>query len=104
MAQVILGGVGQAIGGPLGATVGALVGRSLDQRLVASLEPARERGPRLEALKVQGSAEGAPMACVFGRARVIGQVIWAARFLEDRHTSTGGKGGPRTVEYGYSLS
>jgi hypothetical protein len=44
------------------------------------------------------------MACVFGRARVTGQVIWAARFLEGRNTSSGGKGGPRTVEYDYSLS
>jgi hypothetical protein len=44
------------------------------------------------------------MACVFGRARVTGQVIWAARFLEGRRTSSAGKGGPRTVEYDYSLS
>ncbi|MBU2040530.1 MAG: glycoside hydrolase/phage tail family protein [Alphaproteobacteria bacterium] len=104
MAQMILGGFGQAIGGPVGAVIGASIGRSLDQRAIAGLEPAPQRGPRLETLKVQGAAEGAPMACVFGRARVTGQVIWAARFLEGRNTSSGGKGGPRTVEYDYSLS
>ena len=104
MAQVILGGLGGAIGGTLGATIGGLLGRSLDQGLIAGLTPARQRGPRLEGLKVQGTAEGAPMACVFGRARVTGQVIWAARFQEDRRTSSASKGGPRTVEYGYSLS
>lgn len=104
MAQMILGGVGQAIGGPIGAVIGSTLGRMIDQRVVSSLEPARQRGPRLETLKVQGTAEGAPMACVFGRARVTGQVIWAARFLEARRTSSGGKGGPRTVEYDYSLS
>jgi len=104
MAQMILSGVGQAIGGPIGAAVGATLGRAIDQRAISSLEPARQRGPRLETLKVQGTAEGAPMACVFGRARVTGQVIWAARFLEGRNTSSGGKGGPRTVEYDYSLS
>lgn len=104
MAQVILGGLGGAIGGTLGATIGGLLGRSLDQGLVAGLTPARQRGPRLEGLKVQGTAEGAPMACVFGRARVTGQVIWAARFQENRRTSSASKGGPRTVEYGYSLS
>ncbi|MDP3370545.1 MAG: glycoside hydrolase/phage tail family protein [Brevundimonas sp.] len=104
MAQMILSGVGQAIGGPIGAVIGSTLGRMIDQRIVSSLEPARQRGPRLETLKVQGTAEGAPIACVFGRARVTGQVIWAARFLEARRTSSGGKGGPRTVEYDYSLS
>lgn len=104
MAQVILGAVGGAVGGPLGAAIGGLLGRSVDQWAIAGLEPARQRGPRLEALKVQGTAEGSPLACVFGRARVTGQVIWAARFRESRTTRRGGKGGPRTTEYGYSLS
>ncbi len=104
MAQMMLGTVGQAIGGPVGAVIGATLGRVVDQWVVAGLEPARQRGPRLEALRVQGSAEGAPMACVFGRARVTGQVIWAARFLEGRQTSSAGKGRPRTAEYDYSLS
>ncbi|TPW06751.1 MAG: protein transfer agent (GTA) orfg15, like protein [bacterium] len=104
MSQMILGGVGQVIGGPIGAVIGSTLGRMIDQRVVSSLEPARQRGPRLETLKVQGTAEGAPLACVFGRARVTGQVIWAARFLEGRRTSSGGKGGPRSVAYDYSLS
>ena len=60
MAQVILGGVGQAIGGPIGAVIGSTLGRMIDQRAIASLEPARQRGPRLETLKVQGTAEGEP--------------------------------------------
>jgi hypothetical protein len=104
MAQVILTSVGQAVGGPIGAVIGSTLGRAIDQRVMSGLEPARQRGPRLETLKVQGTAEGAPMAAVFGRARVTGQMIWAARFLEGRNTSAGGKGGPRTVEYDYSLS
>ncbi|MGZ9098272.1 MAG: baseplate multidomain protein megatron [Brevundimonas sp.] len=104
MAQVILTSVGQAVGGPIGAVIGSTLGRVIDQRAIAGLEPARQSGPRLETLKIQGAAEGAPMACVFGRARVTGQVIWAARFLEGRNTSSGGKGGPRTIEYDYSLS
>jgi broad specificity phosphatase PhoE len=104
MAQVILSSVGQAVGGPIGAVIGSMVGRAIDQRMISSLEPARQKGPRLETLNVQGTAEGGPMAAVFGRARVTGQMIWAARFLEGRKTSAGGKGGPRTVEYDYSLS
>ncbi|KQW82655.1 baseplate multidomain protein megatron [Brevundimonas sp. Root1279] len=104
MAQVILSEVGGSIGGPIGRVIGSTIGSMIDQRVVASLEPARQKGPRLDGLKVQGTGEGAPMACVFGRARLAGQVIWAARFSESRKTSSGGKGGPRTVEYGYSLS
>lgn len=104
MAQVVLSGIGQAVGGGIGQAVGAVVGANLDRAFVAGLQPARQRGPRLEGLKVQSSAEGAPMACVFGRARITGQVIWAARFLEKKHTQSAGKGGPRTVDYAYSLS
>jgi hypothetical protein len=104
MAQMILGAAGGALGGPVGATFGSLAGRLLDGAAIARLEPPRQRGPRLQGLQVQGAAEGAPLPCVFGRARVTGQVIWAARFLESRRTSSGGKGGPRTVEYGYTLS
>ena len=104
MAQVVLSGVGQALGGTPGAMLGNILGRSLDQAAIAGLQPARQRGPKLEGLKLQGTSDGAPMACVLGRARVVGQVIWAARFLENRNTTSAGKGGPRTVEYGYSLS
>ena len=104
MAQVVLGGIGQSLGGAPGAMLGNFIGRGIDQAVVAGLQPARQRGPRLEDLKLQSTSEGAPMACILGRARAVGQVMWAARFLEDRHTSSAGKGGPRTVEYGYSLS
>jgi hypothetical protein len=104
MAQVVLSAVGQSVGGPVGRVIGATIGRAIDSRVIGSLSPARQVGPRLEALKVQGTAEGAPMACVFGRARVTGQVIWAARFLEGKAKGRAGKGGPKTVDYVYSLS
>jgi len=103
MAGTVLGAVGGAVAGPLGAAVGRALGGVLDARLIGSLAPVR-RGPRIEALKVQGTAEGAPTAWVAGRARVTGQVIWAARFLEDRRTESAGKGGPRTETSAYSLS
>ncbi|WP_298160540.1 glycoside hydrolase/phage tail family protein [Brevundimonas sp.] len=104
MAQVILGGVGGLIGGGAGRALGGALGGVVDRGLIGALSPARQRGPRLETLRIQSTAEGAPMACVFGRARVTGQMIWAARFLERRNESGGGKGGPRTVDYAYSLS
>ncbi len=104
MAQVILGGVGGIVGGGVGRAIGAALGGVVDRGIVGALSPTRQVGPRLETLKIQTTAEGTPMACVFGRARVTGQVIWAARFLERRNSSGGGKGGPRTVDYAYSLS
>ncbi|WP_278069677.1 baseplate multidomain protein megatron [Brevundimonas sanguinis] len=104
MAQVLLGGLGGMAGvSSLGLLAGGLLGRALDDRLIAGLSPARQVGPRLEGLKLQSSAEGAPMACVFGRARVTGQVIWAARFLERKEKRSAGKAG-KTVDYAYSLS
>lgn len=106
MAQVILGGIGRALGGLLGGAIGSALGGALDRAVVSSLQPARQVGPRLRELQLMGAAEGAPMAAVFGRARVAGQVIWAARFKEKRveRQAGGGKGGPKTVEYQYSLS
>ncbi|MNK62758.1 hypothetical protein D3C87_819450 [compost metagenome] len=104
MAQVILSNVGQQVGGPIGQFIGSTIGKAIDNRVIASLSPARQKGPRLEGLSLQSSADGAPMGCVFGRARVVGQVIWAARFLETKHKRSGGKGGQKTVEYEYSLS
>ena len=103
MAQVVLSAVGQQVGGGIGRVIGATIGRAIDNRVVGSLGPARQIGPRIETLKVQGTAEGSPMACVFGRARVTGQVIWAARFLEGKTKGRAGKGGPKTVDYVYSL-
>ena len=104
MAQVVLGGIGGAVGGGVGRVIGATLGRMADGALIGALSPARQVGPRLDGLKIQGTAEGAPMPCVFGRARVAGQVIWAARFQERRTEQRGGKGGPKTVDYDYSLS
>ena len=104
MAQVVLGGIGQAFGGGVGRIIGSTLGAMFDRSLVAGLEVPRQRGPRLSTLALQGAAEGSPMAFVLGRARVTGQLIWAARFREGRKTSSAGKGGPRVVEYDYSLS
>ncbi len=104
MAQVVLGGVGAALGGGVGRAIGSALGGVVDRGLLGALSPSKQLGPRLETLRVQSTADGAPMACAFGRARVTGQMIWAARFLERRNQSGGGKGGPKTVDYAYSLS
>ncbi|WP_300379344.1 glycoside hydrolase/phage tail family protein [Henriciella sp.] len=92
--------LGQQISGAaIGSALGGLAGRSID----AALTPAAE-GPRIEALHLMESRDGAGMASVYGRARVGGQLIWASRFKERRHERSAGKGGPEIAEYSYSVS
>jgi hypothetical protein len=109
MAQMILQQVGAAFGGPVGAWLGRTLGGAIDNSVINGLTPAQAKGPRLAGLQMGSTAEGAPMAAVYGKVRVGGQVIWAARFTERRaaQASAGGKGGPssaRSYRYAYSLS
>ena len=106
MAQVTLTAIGSALGGAAGAAVGSTLGALVDRAAVDALRPTRPVGPRLTGLQLSSAAEGAPMPAVFGRARVAGQVIWAARFRERliEERTGGGKGGPRTERAAYSLS
>jgi hypothetical protein len=120
MAQVILGAAGSALGASLlpqglsllGATVsgaalgsmaGAIAGAAVDGLVMGALAPTRQ-GPRLQQLYIQGSSEGTPLPVVYGRARVAGQVIWAARFGESSATQRSGKGTPRSQTFSYTLS
>lgn len=105
MAQLILSSVGAALGGPVGGFVGAMLGRAVDNAVIGALSPSRAVGPRIPELRLTGAAEGAPVPCVFGRGRVGGQVIWAARFRERRiEGRVGGSKGQKTTAYAYSLS
>ena len=92
---------GRAISGAaIGRAAGAMAGRALSHYLTGPAE-----GPRLKALHVMEASEGAGVPSVYGRMRVSGQLIWAARLRERRTTqSAGGKGGPKVNEYSYSVS
>ena len=122
MATIVLGAVGGLVGAGFGGSVlglsgavigraiGATLGRVIDQRLMGAGSETVEVG-RIERFRLLGASEGAPVAQVFGRARVSGQVIWATRFLETRSESEsgGGKGTSRApettvVSYSYSVS
>jgi len=62
-------------------------------------------GPRLRQFQLMGSRDGAPIARVFGRVRLAGQVIWASRLKETASTTRAdGKGGPKQKDYSYSIS
>ncbi len=119
MAALVLGAAGSALGGAIlpgsvsvlgasigGASIGGMLGAVAGAGIDAALFGPRYEGPRIEALHLQTSTEGAGIARVFGRMRVAGQVIWAARFQETVTTERrGGKGGgARVRDYSYTLS
>ena len=104
MAALLLSTAGAAAGGavfgPTGAIagrlIGALAGNAIDRALFSSHRDVALEGPRLADLTVMASTEGAPIARVYGRARLAGQVIWATHLqevLNTRSETTGGGGG-----------
>ncbi len=118
MATLLLSAAGAAVGGlfnapilgltgtVIGRAVGATLGRVIDQRLLGSGSQPIETG-RTDRLRITGASEGAPIAQLYGRMRLGGQVIWSTQFLERKKTSGGGKGAapkPSTTTYSYSVS
>lgn len=96
----------QSWGRYFGRMAGAYAGRYVDDALFTRTR--RSEGPRMTALHVQASEEGASIPLVYGRVRIAGQVIWAARLKERREIvrSGGGKsnGGSTRAEWRYTLS
>lgn len=102
MATLILGALGGTIGGALLGPVGALAGRALGALGGSAIDSLvlnpgqRVEGPRLTEFGTMTSTEGAALPRLYGRARLSGQVIWAAPVQEVVSTQTqasGGKGG-----------
>ena len=117
MATLLLSAAGAAIGSGfggavlglsgavIGRAVGATIGRSIDQRILGGGSDPVEVG-RIDRLRLTGASDGAPVAQVWGRMRIAGQVIWATEFRENVARRGGGKGvpQPKLSEYSYSLS
>lgn len=119
MATILLSAAGAAIGGSIGGSVaglssvvigravGATLGQAIDQRLLGQGSTAVETG-RVDRFRLTNAGEGNPIAQVFGRTRVGGQVIWSSDFRESSSTSGGGgKGSPSAPEvttFSYSVS
>jgi hypothetical protein len=97
-------------GAAIGAQIGAIGGGFVDQILLGGNTGRSYEGPRLTELRITGSTEGAPVPRVFGRARIGGQVIWAAEIEEQVNVEQtgGGKGGfgggTNTTTYSYFAS
>lgn len=83
--------VGGAIGGPIGATIGralgALAGSAIDSAMLG--EPPRATGSDV---RLQGSAEGAPIPRLYGWSRFSGNIIWASELEEITEEDRGAKG------------
>ena len=101
MATLVLTVVGGLLGGPIGAAIGAALGQQVDSRLLA---PKGRQGPRLGDLAIQTSTYGAALPHLFGRARVLGSVIWATDLIESRRRTSGGKGRPKQTTFSYSAN
>ena len=108
MAELVLGGVGAAVGSLSGqAYLGFQIGVTLGSLLFPPEGPRLERG-RVDEIRIQGAQQGSPIPIVYGRNRTAGTIIWATGLIETSSTSTsGGKGGGRgvtTTEYSYATS
>ncbi len=118
MATIVLSAVGAAAGASVGGgvlglssavigrAVGAAVGRAIDARIMGAGSEPVETG-KVDRFRLTGASEGAPIAQIYGRMRLGGQVIWASRFRESTSVSGGGKGAPsqpQTTSYSYSVS
>ena len=92
VAGATLGGVFGPAGAIAGRLAGALAGSFIDRSLFGG--DTHSEGPRLADLDVMASTEGAPVARIYGRARISGQLIWATRHEEviSERSGGGGKG------------
>ncbi len=125
MATLVLSAAGAAIGAAsgisafglsgmvIGRAIGASIGYALDRRLLGSVGSETVEHGQVDRFRFTDAAEGAPVARLYGRMRLGGQVIWATEFVEHvrkkRQGGGGGKGAPRqptvtTKTYSYSVS
>jgi len=118
MATILLSAAGAAIGGSVGGTlaglssvvigraVGATLGQVIDNRLLGAGSDPVVTG-KIDRFRLTRASDGEPIAQVYGRMRVGGQVIWATEFRETSATTGGGKGAPatpKTTSFSYNIS
>lgn len=83
------------IGGQVGFAIGSMVGGALTAPDI--------QGPRVDDLRIQLNTYGAPIPKLYGTDRLAGTVIWSTDLIETE-SEEGGKGGPSTTNYTYSIS
>lgn len=104
MATVVLGAAGAAIGGALGGLQGAQTGASLGILLAGYLfPPDTQPTGKLDDLRVTSADFGTSIPIVFGTAEVGGIIVEATDLKPHKHKK-GGKGGPKTTSYTYTVT
>ncbi len=95
MASLVLGVAGAVVGSTFGMPgLGFAVGSALGSALFPPAGGPDVEGPRIDNLRVQGSAYGQFIPIIYGTYRVAGNIIWADDLKEIAKTeSAGGKGG-----------
>lgn len=91
MANLVISGIGAAVGGMIGGNTGAQIGWLLGS-YIAGNNAEDIPQPTIADLRVQTSSYGGSIPIVFGKQRVAGNIIWAS----DKTTyeiKQGGKGG-----------
>jgi len=92
MAQLVIAAAGAAIGFAIGGPTGAQIGFTIGSAIGAPTQ--KQKGPRLEDLKVSGTEYGQTIPYCEGVIRTAGQVVWASDRREIATTTEqGGKGG-----------
>lgn len=97
LGNMLLPGIGGAVGGMLGGYVGGMV----DQQLFGGTAKQTVYGPRMQDLRVQSSSYASVIPTLYGKGRLAANVIWMRGFDEEVRTETqtvgsgsgGGKGG-----------
>lgn len=112
-AAIVLGFVGQAIGGMIGgsilgisaAAIGGYIGSTIGSYVDAAIFGQTLEGPRLSDLTVTASTYGGAIALAWGpNVRIAGNIIWSPGLIEvSKKKKHGGKGAPgvTTREYTY---
>ena len=105
MTNLVLSGA-RAFGQTLINTAGQVALSYANQAIANLFDNRVFEGPRMDVLRIQSSRDGAPMPHVYGKVRLAGQVIWAARVketvTEEQQGSKGG--GPTSRTYSYTVS
>lgn len=97
LGNMLLPGIGGAVGGMLGGYVGGMV----DQQLFGGTAKQTVYGARMQDLRVQSSSYASVIPTLYGKGRLAANVIWMRGFDEEVRTETqtvgsgsgGGKGG-----------
>ena len=102
MANLVISGIGAAVGGYFGGSTGAQIGWMLGSYLSANNANDIPQ-PTIGDLRMQTSQYGKTIPVVFGKQRVAGNIIWASDKTTYENKQGGKGGGPTTVTIGYRV-